>query len=59
MSGDFDWPQLIWLLMALLLVSGAGFGFQRLRHSPRAALLGVVFWAALIVAIVFAYNAFN
>jgi hypothetical protein len=59
MSGNLDWAALVYLLMALLLVSGAAYGFRRIRGSPRAAVFGVVFWTALIVAIVFAYNAFN
>ncbi len=59
MTSNLDWATLIYLLMALLLVSGAAYGFRRIRGSPRAAVFGVVFWAALIVAIVFAYNAFN
>jgi ABC-type glycerol-3-phosphate transport system permease component len=56
---NFDWATLVYLLMALLLASGAGYGFHRFRHDGRSALIGIVFWAALIVAIVIAYNAFN
>jgi len=59
MTGNVDWATITYLVMALLLASGAGYGFRRIRGSPRAALFGAVFWAALIVAIVLAYNAFN
>jgi hypothetical protein len=59
MNPDFDWARLVWLLMALLLVSGAGYGFQRIRHDRRNVMIGILFWAALIIAIVLAYNAFN
>jgi len=57
--GNFDVPQLVYLLMALLLVSGAGWGFWRIRMQPGAAFAGVVFWAALIVLIVMVYSWFN
>jgi hypothetical protein len=59
MTGNFDWAQLTYLLMALLLVSGAGYGFARLRHSPRLIMISIVFWAALIALIVVVYNTFN
>lgn len=59
MPGNLDVPQLVYLLMALLLVSGAGLGFRRIRMEPGAALAGVVFWAALIVLIVMVYSWFN
>jgi hypothetical protein len=58
-GGNFDWASLIYLLMALLLVTGAGWGFQRYRRDGRTMMLGIGFWAALIVVIVVAYNAFN
>jgi len=58
-SGNFDWASLIYLLMALLLVTGAGWGFQRYRRDGRIVMLAIVFWTALIVLIVVAYNAFN
>ncbi len=32
---EFDWATLIYLLMALLLVTGAGWGAQRYRGSSR------------------------
>jgi hypothetical protein len=57
--GGVDVPQLIFLLMALLLVSGAGWGFWHIRMQPGAAIAGVVFWAALIVLIVMVYSWFN
>jgi hypothetical protein len=55
----FDAPRLAYLLMALLLATGAGWGFWRIRMEPRAALAGVVFWAALIVVLVMVYSWFN
>lgn len=57
--GDLDVPRLAYLLMALMLVSGAGWGFARIRLQPGAAIAGVVFWAALIVVIVMVYSWFN
>jgi len=57
--GDLDVPRLVYLLMALLLVSGAGWGFWRIRMQPGAALAGAVFWAALIVVIAMIYSWFN
>jgi len=54
-----DVPQLAYLLMALLLVSGAGWGFWRIRMEPGAAIAGAVFWAALIVVVVMIYSWFN
>jgi hypothetical protein len=54
-----DIPQMVWLVMALLLVSGAGWGFARFRYDGGTALAGILFWAALIVAITFAYSWFN
>jgi hypothetical protein len=58
-GGNFDWASLIYLVMALLLVTGAGWGFQRFRGNGRMMTIGIVFWAALIALIVIAYNAFN
>ena len=55
----FDWPQLVWLLMALLLVSGAGYGFRRFRFDGRNALIGLVFWGAAVGLIVWLYMVFN
>ena len=56
---DLDVPNLAWLLMALLLVSGAGWGFWRSRYDGGQVLAGLAIWAALIVAITFAYAAIN
>lgn len=58
-GGSFDWPTLIYLLMALLLVTGAGWGFRRIRHDKRSAIIGILFWPALILVIVLVYNALN
>ncbi len=57
--GDIDVPRLVYLLMALLLVSGAGFGFWRLRQDRGRALASLIFWAALIAAISFGYSLLN
>ena len=54
--GNVDLPRLVYLLMALLLVSGAGYGFWRFRYDGGRALASLAFWAALIVAIVLAYS---
>lgn len=59
MPGNVDVPRLVYLLMALLLVSGAGWGFSRVRLQPGAVIAGVVFWAALIVLIMMVYSWFN
>lgn len=59
MGGDVDWARLTYLLMALLLVAGGGFAFRRFRYDGRNAFISILFWAALIVAIVVAFNALN
>jgi len=59
MGEGFDWPRLIYLLMALLLVTSGGWGLSRYRHDARAVISSIVFWAGLIVAIVLVYNAFT
>lgn len=56
---NIDVARLVYLLMALLLVTGAGFGFWRLRQDRGRALGGILFWAALIAAITFGYAFFN
>jgi ABC-type maltose transport system permease subunit len=55
---NLDVPRLVYLLMALLLVAGAGFGFYRFRHDGRRAIVGLLIWAALIAAIVATYTLF-
>ncbi len=55
----FNVPQLVHLLMVLLLVSGAGWGFWRIRLQPGAAVAGIAFWAALIVLIMMVYSWFS
>lgn len=57
--GNFDWPQLVWLLMALLLVAGAGTGFRRFRFDTQRSIVSLLIWATLIAAIVFAYSILN
>ncbi len=56
---NLDVPRLVWLIMALLLVSGAGWGFWRFRVDGGRALVGLAFWGALVVALVFGYSIFN
>lgn len=51
--------EAIWLILALVLVSGAAYGFARFRFDKRMALLGAVFWIALFAAVVVAYQLFN
>ena len=58
-DGSGGWVQLVWLLMALLLVSGASYGFWRFRFDGRRALAGLLFWAAAIVGVILLYRAFN
>lgn len=57
--GNFDVPRLIWLLMALMLVAGAGFGVVRFRYDGGRAFVSILIWGALIVAIMLAYSVFN
>jgi hypothetical protein len=57
--GAAEAPQFAYLLMALLLVSGAAWGFARIRMAPAAALAGAVFWAAFIVLLMLVYSWFN
>jgi hypothetical protein len=57
--GNLDVPGLVWAIMALLLVSGAGYGFARFKRDRGVALAGAVFWSLLIVAITLAYPLFN
>lgn len=57
--GNLDVPRLVWLIMALLLVSGAGWGFWRFRYDSGRALAGIVFWGVLIVAITLVYALLN
>jgi hypothetical protein len=55
----FDFAGLVYLLMALLLASGAGWGFWRFRTDGRRAILGLAIWAFVIVSIMAAYIALN
>jgi hypothetical protein len=57
--GDVDVPGIVYLLMALLLVSGAGYGFHRFRYDGGKVLLSIVIWGGLILAITLAYPFFN
>lgn len=54
---NLDVPRLIYLLMALLLVAGAGYGFRRLRFDGKNALVSIVIWAGLfaVIALVYAW----
>jgi ABC-type glycerol-3-phosphate transport system permease component len=45
--------------MALLLATGAGYGFWRFRFDRRNAIVGLLAWAALIAAIVGLYMLLN
>jgi hypothetical protein len=58
LSGDMT-LELVWMIMALLLVSGAGYGFQRFRGEPRAAIAGALFWAGAAVVLILFYRIFN
>ena len=50
-----DVPQLAYLLLALMLVSGAGLGFWRFRQDGGKAMLSLAIWAAIGVAIALLY----
>lgn len=56
---DLDMPRLVFLLMALLLVSGAGYGFWRFRYDSGRALAGILFWGAALIGLAFAYAWLN
>lgn len=58
-TGDIDLTQLIYLVLALLLVSGGLFGFGRVRTDASKILPSILFWGALILAIVAIYPLFN
>lgn len=56
---EFDWPRLTYLLMALLLATGAGYGFWRFRTDRRNAIIGLLVWAGLIALVAGLYAIFN
>jgi hypothetical protein len=58
LSGDMT-LQLVYLLMVLLLVSGAGYGFRRIRNQPGVAIAGALFWAGAAVVLVLLYRIFT
>jgi hypothetical protein len=50
-----DMPRLIYLLMSLLLVTGAAYGFSRLQTDRRRMFASAVAWLGLIAAIALIY----
>lgn len=56
---DVDLARLIYMLLLLVLLSGAAFGFGRLRAEPGKALWAILFWGGLILAIMALYQVFN
>lgn len=50
---------LIYLGMILLLVSGAGFGFTRIRSDRARILPAILLWAAAFALVIFLYNLFH
>jgi protein-S-isoprenylcysteine O-methyltransferase Ste14 len=56
---NLDVPRLVYLTMALLLVAGAGYGFTRMRFDGARAIVSLVIWAGVIVAIAAAYAIFR
>jgi hypothetical protein len=52
---NLDVPRLVYLSMALLLVSGAGYGFWRFRYDGSRALASLLIWAGILTAIMVAY----
>lgn len=55
LPSNVNLPHLVYLLMALMLAAGAGYGFWRFREDGGRALTGIVFWGVLIVCITMAY----
>jgi hypothetical protein len=53
-----DLAQMIWLMLAALLVGGGVFGVSRMSGGGNL-WLSALFWAAAIAGIVVAYQAFN
>jgi uncharacterized membrane protein len=53
-----DMSQLVYLALVLLLVSGAGYGFRRIRYDAGRAAFAIVFWGGLCVLIMLAYQYF-
>ncbi len=56
---NLDVPRLVYLLMALLLVTGAGYGFYRVPRDGARAIVSLAIWALIIGAIVTAYTLLN
>jgi|CXWL01.1.fsa_nt_gi protein-S-isoprenylcysteine O-methyltransferase Ste14 len=56
---NMDVASLVYAVMALLLVSGAGYGFWRFREHKAASVAGLVFWPIAIIAIAWAYETFR
>lgn len=60
---NLDLPRLVYLLMALLLVTGAGYGFYRFRddgaHPGARPIVSLAIWALIFGAIVTAYTLLN
>lgn len=54
-----DTPRLIYLLMSLLLVSGAAYGFRRLQTDRRTLFISLVSWVVLIAVIALVYMWFR
>ena len=52
-------PRAIYLVLALLLVTGAGFGFARVRAEKSRILPAILFWTGAILLIMFLYNLFH
>jgi hypothetical protein len=50
-----DTPRLIYLLMALLLVTGAAYGFRRLQTNGRTVLTSIVAWLGIVAVIALVY----
>jgi len=55
---NLDVASLVYLVMALLLVAGAGYGFSRFRLDGARAMASLVIWALIIAAIAGAYTLF-
>ncbi|MEZ6022266.1 MAG: hypothetical protein R3C16_02365 [Hyphomonadaceae bacterium] len=54
--GNLDVTGVIYLILVLMLWTGAAYGFPEIRQNWRQALVGALFWGGVIVAIMFAYQ---
>jgi hypothetical protein len=51
-------PRLIYLVMFLLLATGAAYGFTRLRADRRRIIPAILLWTGAFLLIIFLYSIF-